>query len=338
MPTRILWKRILVVQPTEQPRNPCNPSPCGANAVCREKNGIGSCTCLPEYFGDPYTSCRPECVTNTDCPRNKACVNNKCIDPCPGTCGLNAECTVSNHAPICNCLPGYTGNPLSSCHLPQPSKPPLVSFIYSSVNFLFMNYSQISYLPTVVHDLVNPCQPSPCGPYSVCKVINEHAVCSCQTNYIGSPPACRPECMVSSECPQDKACIKNKCQDPCVATCGINARCNTINHNPICTCPAGFIGDPFIQCIREICKLFVFLYFTFHILLYHIYSHTYFIKTNGKLGILAMSSILIFLAIIDRVRISNLPLESLSFNPVMLYFFRFCYACIILLFSNYSST
>lgn len=231
--------------------DPCNPSPCGFNAQCN--NGV--CTCLPEYQGDPYEGCRPECVLNNDCPFNKACVRNKCKDPCPGTCGLNAECTVSNHAPVCNCLPGYTGNPLSSCHLPQPSKTSFLSHFYSYVNLVLYRLFLISYLPTVVHDNVNPCKPSPCGPYSVCRVINEHAVCSCQSNYIGSPPACRPECMVSSECPQDKACMKNKCQDPCVATCGLNARCNAINHNPICTCPSGFIGDPFVQCIRDISKL-----------------------------------------------------------------------------------
>lgn len=106
----------------EEPKHPCNPSPCGANAICKELNGAGSCTCLPEYLGDPYTGCRPECVMNTDCPRNKACINNKCLNPCPGTCGLNAECTVNKHTPICNCLPGYTGNPLQSCHLLPPSK------------------------------------------------------------------------------------------------------------------------------------------------------------------------------------------------------------------------
>lgn len=102
--------------------NPCNPSPCGANALCKEKNGAGSCTCLPEYFGDPYTGCRPECVTNTDCSRDKACVNNKCRDPCPGICGINAECRVNNHAPSCICLPGYTGNPTSACSIIPISK------------------------------------------------------------------------------------------------------------------------------------------------------------------------------------------------------------------------
>lgn len=81
---------------------------------------MGSCVCLPEYFGDPYTGCRPECVTNSDCDRSKACLNNKCKDPCPGTCGNNAICRTVNHAPSCYCQPGYTGDPLASCSLKEP--------------------------------------------------------------------------------------------------------------------------------------------------------------------------------------------------------------------------
>lgn len=100
-----------------------------------------------------------------------------------------------------------------------------------------------------------PCEPSPCGPYSNCREVNGHAVCSCQPSYIGTPPSCRPECMISADCPLDKACIKQKCQDPCPGTCGINARCQVVNHNPICSCTAGFTGDPFVRCIQEESKL-----------------------------------------------------------------------------------
>lgn len=107
-----------VTVPTNAPPQPCSPSPCGANAVCREQNGAGSCTCIPTFFGDPYSGCRPECVNNNDCSRNKACVNNKCMDPCPGVCGLNAECQVFNHAPTCICISGFVGDPMTSCREP----------------------------------------------------------------------------------------------------------------------------------------------------------------------------------------------------------------------------
>lgn len=100
-----------------------------------------------------------------------------------------------------------------------------------------------------------PCNPSPCGPNSQCRVVNEHAVCSCQANFVGSPPTCRPECMISSDCPLEKACINSKCQDPCPGTCGLNARCQVVNHNPICSCSVGFTGDPFVRCIQEESKM-----------------------------------------------------------------------------------
>lgn len=110
----------LVYEHPEIP-TPCEPSPCGANAVCKERNGAGSCACLPEYYGDPYNYCKPECIVNTDCDRSKACFNQKCKDPCPGVCGNNAECHVVNHSPSCICYPGYTGNPLTGCHEPPKS-------------------------------------------------------------------------------------------------------------------------------------------------------------------------------------------------------------------------
>jgi hypothetical protein len=72
--------------------------------------------------------------------------------------------------------------------------------------------------------------------------------------YIGTPPSCRPECVVSADCPQDKACLNQKCKDPCPGTCGQNARCQVVNHNPICSCPPGHTGDPFNRCFKEECK------------------------------------------------------------------------------------
>jgi len=222
---------------------PCNPSPCGANAVCKERNNAGSCSCLPEYFGDPYAGCRPECVQNSDCDRSRACINQKCVDPCPGVCGRNSECAVINHSPICSCFIGYTGNPSTGCYeIPKSNS----SHFIETLIALLMKFSHlVEYLPT------DPCQPSPCGSYSDCKTVNGHAVCSCLPTYIGSPPACRPECVVSSECSQDKACMNQKCKDPCPGTCGQNAKCQVINHSPICSCPPNYIGDPFIRCIVE---------------------------------------------------------------------------------------
>lgn len=102
--------------------NPCVPSPCGSNAVCTQQNNAGACQCLPEYYGNPYESCRPECVLNSDCPSDKACQNQKCRDPCPGSCGHNAQCAVVNHLPVCSCYQGYSGDPYSNCAIERERK------------------------------------------------------------------------------------------------------------------------------------------------------------------------------------------------------------------------
>lgn len=128
-----------------------------------------------------------------------------------------------------------------------------ILFLHSCLSLLYVAWFFFVLCPLLGQDIPpkNPCIPSPCGPYSQCRVVNNHAVCSCQTNYIGTPPSCHPECMVSSECAQDKACVNQKCVDPCPGTCGLNARCQVVNHNPICSCSAGYTGDPFVRCLKE---------------------------------------------------------------------------------------
>lgn len=95
---------------------PCARNPCGINAQCRELVKAGSCSCIPEYYGDPYVACRPECMMNSECPISLACINMKCKDPCPGVCGSNAICNAVNHSPMCSCITGYRGNPFESCN------------------------------------------------------------------------------------------------------------------------------------------------------------------------------------------------------------------------------
>lgn len=95
-----------------------------------------------------------------------------------------------------------------------------------------------------------PCKPSPCGPFSQCREINQQAVCSCVMGYTGVPPSCRPECTTSSDCRQNQACSNQKCIDPCPGTCGVNAKCQVISHNPICSCPAGYTGNAFMNCYQ----------------------------------------------------------------------------------------
>lgn len=228
---------------------PCTPSPCGANAICTERNGAGACSCLPDHIGNPYEGCRPECVINSDCAPNRACIRSKCQDPCPGTCGQNAQCQVINHLPSCTCIVGFTGDPFRYCNrVPDKSTSTQdnCELAYGVKANLFTFF--FTFITVIEADQIDPCHPSPCGPNSICRENNGQAVCSCLPTYIGSPPSCRPECVVSSECPTNRACVNQKCVDPCPAPCGNNANCKVINHSPICTCRQGFTGDAFSSC------------------------------------------------------------------------------------------
>ena len=103
--------------PPPEKIEPCNPSPCGINAQCTDRGQAASCSCIRDYTGNPYVECKPECTVNSECPNVKACINNRCGDPCPGVCGAHATCYVSNHAPMCRCDAGYTGDAFVSCRL-----------------------------------------------------------------------------------------------------------------------------------------------------------------------------------------------------------------------------
>jgi hypothetical protein len=104
---------------------PCEKNPCGQNAICKERNGVGSCICQENYYGDPYVACKPECVTNSDCSLDKACNSNmRCYNPCSvhDICGLGAQCKVVRHNPVCVCQPGLTGDPFIKCSVERSKK------------------------------------------------------------------------------------------------------------------------------------------------------------------------------------------------------------------------
>lgn len=158
---------------------------------------------------------------SSDCPSQLACLRQKCEDPCPGTCGINARCQVVNHSPICSCPPLTTGDPFIRC-IDSPEQPIL--------------------------DETEPCNPSPCGANSECRVVNNHAACSCVSGMKGLPPNCRPECTDNSECPFNLACINYHCKNPCINVCGSFSECRVMNHQAMCYCSHGNTGDPFLGC------------------------------------------------------------------------------------------
>ena len=60
------------------------------------------------------------CVTSADCGPTRACQNLRCVDPCVGLCGTNANCQVRNHFPVCACKRGYSGDAFEHCERMAP--------------------------------------------------------------------------------------------------------------------------------------------------------------------------------------------------------------------------
>lgn len=219
------------------------------------------CSCVAHYFGSP-PNCRPECTISSECPADKSCINQRCVDPCPGVCGINAMCRAVNHNPICSCMYNYVGDPFVRC-VPLPSKCRRILCPHLSRCVLFVfNVSAliiIASVEPVCDEPINPCKPSPCGPNAVCRVNDNRAICTCLPNYVGRAPNCRPECSIDSDCPTNLACVCDKCKDPCIGTCGPNAQCTVLYHRPHCSCLNGFTGDPFGGCTRDILRKIICL-------------------------------------------------------------------------------
>lgn len=169
----ILWNILLKTIPiTGRPElppepaytDPCVPSPCGPYSQCRNIGNVPSCSCLAGYIGAP-PNCHPECLINAECSSNLACFSQKCQDPCPGSCGLNAECHVTNHIPICQCPEGFIGDPFSSCYAkPQPRQCIILYFwiinfndtltTFTHVWISFLQLPRLNILTHVTHRLV----------------------------------------------------------------------------------------------------------------------------------------------------------------------------------------
>lgn len=202
--------------------DPCIPSPCGPNSLCKEISGSPTCSCQISFVGSP-PYCKPECISNSQCAIHLACINQKCTNPCAGVCGINADCHVLSHSPACSCLAEHTGDPFIECH---------------RIN--------------IIQEISTPCQPSPCGANAICKEFNGAGSCTCLPEYFGNPyEGCKPECVINTDCPSNKACTQNKCQDPCPGACAPNAVCQVVNHAPSCSCDRGYTGDPFRYCAIE---------------------------------------------------------------------------------------
>lgn len=193
---------------------------CGRNAECSARDHSAVCDCKPGFFQDKTGTCRKiECQTDDECSSDKTCEGNTCKIAClmGEPCGANALCSAENHKQVCYCQPGFTGDPKEGC------------------------------------SLIDFCKESPCGTNAKCRNSRGSYRCSCPTGLVGDPYAsgCKKaaECETNDDCPEFAECFKSngepKCRDVCEnIACSPNAECQPRDHKAVCTCRAGYEGDP----------------------------------------------------------------------------------------------
>lgn len=260
--------------------DPCYPTPCGINTICRQSNNHAICECIPGYFGNAFgTGCHPECTFSTDCSRDKACINNKCADPCPGVCGYGAQCHTVNHSPICSCIDNMVGDPFTACKPadpivelcnPSPCRP-------NGICHVINGRAECTYPECIINDdctadracfnqrCSDPCI-NACGTNAICRAVNHKPICSCPSGYVGSPlvQCLVPkemdiphfECIRDDDCTNNKACINQQCRSPCAEAnvCASNADCYVQLHRAICVCHDGYAGNGQFGCHKIGCR------------------------------------------------------------------------------------
>lgn len=119
----------------------------------------------------------PECVVNDDCTANKACVNRKCVDPCVGSCGINAVCITVRHAAVCSCPEGYGGSPFVSCEK---------TTVIAEVSPECLSDDHCPDSAACVNSRCEPaCHSNNCGINARCLAIRHRARCVCSSGFDG---------------------------------------------------------------------------------------------------------------------------------------------------------
>ncbi|CAL4155880.1 unnamed protein product [Meganyctiphanes norvegica] len=140
------------------------------------ENHTATCTCHDSLNGNPYayesdSGCH-NCINDSHCRFDEACVGHTCNDVCSSLCVGMAICTSQNHAAACTCRSSLVGNPYahkvdSGCH----------------------NCVNDSHCPNDKHCRDNHCL-DPCVDYycnttnnATCNVINHEPYCLCPGGY-----------------------------------------------------------------------------------------------------------------------------------------------------------
>ena len=107
-----------------------------------------------------------ECRRDADCPLDKTCHREECVDPCQLTsCGDRAICKAKFHRAHCQCPAGLQGNPLVQCLSVGCQQDEDCS-----------TRERCDYASQECYPL---CNPGSCAPGASCRAENHRESCSC---------------------------------------------------------------------------------------------------------------------------------------------------------------
>ncbi|XP_047739045.1 uncharacterized protein LOC108675679 isoform X3 [Hyalella azteca] len=178
------------------------------------------------------------CENRDECPVDYSCINHLCYDSCGlGICGVDADCKISGHRPVCTCPPGTDGDPTRQCIAK-------LTDVHTTKSPMAGDSTSLPEEPIVSgHDASSPAPPVVIIPTTQKEPLYD----------VPPPPPTPPSvvvgCESSDSCPFDNSCVNRLCLDIChPGICGDNADCRTIAHRPLCTCPPGTTGNPTLKC------------------------------------------------------------------------------------------
>ena len=282
----------------------CDNIACGVNAQCAVANHATSCVCDAGLYPKPdaETEC-VKCTEDSHCSNGKSCVNDECVTVCSQhsdcsdaescengqcepvtcdsvTCGVNAECVVSNHEAACECDTGFLVNPDpkqgcakciqdSDCITGEKC---LGNMCVTSCT-QDSNCADNEACDTNSSSCAEVICPFPmdrsaikqCGANAICAVANHVATCQCEAGFQPNPDAATgcDECIDNSHCSNGQTCLNNKCITACTQdtdcsdsesckngiceevtcnnlTCGSKAQCSISNNAASCQCDTGY--------------------------------------------------------------------------------------------------
>lgn len=225
------------------------------------------CQCPVGTNGNPFLVCSlerptitPECRTDADCASQLACINDRCENPCVNNnvCTPAQHCLVLDSLPlrtiICQCPPDTMVDPAGRC----------VAIVAVQPQCRRDNECNNEEKCINGH-CIDACYIDHCGVNALCKSFNHQAICTCAPGYTGNAHyECTnipkrpteylpPECYNDNECSLDQVCRNTICVNPCRddKPCAVNAFCSVNYHKAVCKCPAGYEGNPNIECIAR---------------------------------------------------------------------------------------